>query len=42
MQSQTMLRFSFDPGNDVFEFCCVFRYHCHLLMNGTKKNGSWS
>ena len=32
-----MLRFGFDPGTDVFEFCCVFWYHCNLLINGTKK-----
>ena len=32
-----MLRFGFDPGTDVFEFCSVFWYHSNLLMNGTKK-----
>ena len=32
-----MLRFGFDPGTDVLGFCCVFWYHCNLLMNGTKK-----
>ena len=32
-----MLRFGFDPGTDGFGFCCVFWYHCNLLMNGTKK-----
>ena len=32
-----MLRFGFDLGTDVFEFCCVFWYHCNLLMNETKK-----
>ena len=31
-----MLRFGFDPGTDVFGFCCVFWYHCNLLMNGKK------
>ena len=23
-QSRTVLRFGFDPGTDVFGFCCVF------------------
>ena len=32
-----MLRFGFDPETDVFGFCCVFWYHCNLLMNGGKK-----
>ena len=32
-----MLRFGFDPGTDVFEFCFMFWYHCNLLMNETKK-----
>ena len=36
-QSRTVLRFSFHPGTDVLGFCCVFWYHCNLLMNGTKK-----
>ena len=40
-QSQTVLRFGFDPRTDVFGFCFVFWYHNNLLMNGTK-NGSWS
>ena len=31
-----MLRFSFDPGTDVFGFCCVFWYHSNLLMNEKK------
>ena len=35
-QSKTGLRFSFNPETDFFRFCCVFRYHCNLLMNGTK------
>ena len=26
-QSKTRLRFGFDPGIDVFEFCGVFWYH---------------
>ena len=38
-QSRTVLRFGFDPGTDVFWFCCVFLYHSNLLMNETK-NGS--
>ena len=36
-----MLRFGFDPRTDVFGFYYVFWYHCNLLINGTKKNGSW-
>ena len=36
-QSRIVLRFGFDPGTDVFGFCCVFWYHNNLLMNGTKK-----
>ena len=28
--------FGFDSGIDVFGFCCVFWYHCNLLMNGKK------
>ena len=32
-----MLRFGFDPGTNVFGFCCVFWYHCNLWVNGTKK-----
>ena len=31
-----MLRFSFDPGNDVFGFCYVFSYHNDSVTNGTK------
>ena len=38
-QSRTMLRFGFDPGTDVFGFCCVFWYHSVSVTNGTK-NGS--
>ena len=36
-QPRTALRFGFDPETDVFGFCCVFWYHCNLLMNETKK-----
>ena len=36
-QSRIVLRFGFDPGIDVFGFCCLFWYHSNLLMNGTKK-----
>ena len=32
-----MLKFCFNPGIDVFGFCCVFWYHYNLLMNSTKK-----
>ena len=37
-QSQTVLRFGFDPGTDVFGFCGVFLYHNNSVMNqeGTK------
>ena len=28
-----MLRFGFDPGTDVFEFCGVFWYHSNLVTN---------
>ena len=35
-QSRTVLRFGFDLGTNVFGFCCVFWYHCNLLMNGKK------
>ena len=35
-QSRTLLRFGFDPGTDVFGFCCVFWYHSNLVTNGTK------
>ena len=35
-QSQTVLRFGFDPGTDVFKFCCVFWYHSDSLTNETK------
>ena len=31
-----MLRFSFDPGTYVFEFCYVFWYHSDSVTNGTK------
>ena len=41
MQSRTVLRFGFDPGTDVFGFCCVFWYHSDSVTNGTKY-GSWS
>ena len=36
-QSRTVLRFGFDPGTDVFGFCCVFWYHSDSVTNGTKK-----
>ena len=38
-QSGTELRFRFDPGTDVFEFCGVFWYPNNSVMNreGTKK-----
>ena len=38
-QSRTVLRFGFDPGTDVFEFCCVFWYHSNSVTNreGTKR-----
>ena len=39
MQSRTGLRFGFNFETDVFGFVEFFRYHCNLLMNGTK-NGS--
>ena len=32
-QSWTMLRFGFDPGNDVFGFCGVFWYHNNSVTN---------
>ena len=32
-----MLRFGFDPGTDVFGFCCVFWYHCNLFLKKIKK-----
>ena len=34
-----MLRFGFDPGTDVFEFCGVFWYPNNLVTNceGTKR-----
>ena len=35
-QSRIVLRYGFDPGIDVFRFCCVFWYHINLLMNGKK------
>ena len=35
-QSRTVLGFGFDLGTDVLGFCCVFWYHCNLLMNGKK------
>ena len=37
-QSQTVLRFGFDPGTDVFGFCGVFWYHNNSVTNreGTK------
>ena len=38
-QSQTMLRFGFDPRTDVFGFCCEFWYHSDMVTNETK-NGS--
>ena len=28
-----MLRFGFDPGTDVFEFCSVFWYHSNSVTN---------
>ena len=38
-QFGTVLRFGFNPGNDVFWFCGVFWYHSTLMMNreGTKR-----
>ena len=38
-QSQTVLRFGFNPGTDVFRFCGVFWYHSNLVTNreGTKR-----
>ena len=36
-QSRTVLSLGFDPGTDVFGFCCVFWYHCDSVTNGTKK-----
>ena len=39
-QSRTVLSVSFDPGIDVFGFCCEFWYHRGSMINGTK-NGSW-
>ena len=38
-QSQTVLRFGFDPGTDVFGFCGVFCYPNNLVINreGTKR-----
>ena len=32
-QSQTVLRFGFDPRTDVFRFCCVFWYHRNSVSN---------
>ena len=32
-QFQTRLRFSFDPGTDVFGFCGVFWYHSNSMTN---------
>ena len=34
-----MLRFGFDPGTDVFEFCGMFWYHNNSMTNreGTKR-----
>ena len=34
-----MLRFGFDPGTNVFEFCDVFWYHNNSVTNreGTKR-----
>ena len=38
-QSRIELRFSFDPGIDVFGFCGVFCYHSNSVTNreGTKR-----
>ena len=38
-QSQTVLRFCFDPETDVFEFCGIFWYPSNSVMNreGTKR-----
>ena len=38
-QSQTVLRFGFDPETDVFKFCGVFWYHSNSVTNceGTKR-----
>ena len=38
-QSETGLRFGFNPGTNVFEFCGVFWYHNNSMMNreGTKR-----
>ena len=32
-QSQTVLRFGFDPKTDVFGFCGVFWFHNNSVMN---------
>ena len=32
-QSGTRLRFGFDPGTNVFEFCDVFWYHSNSMTN---------
>ena len=38
-QSETGLRFGFDPETDVFKFCGVFWYHNNSMTNheGTKR-----
>ena len=38
-QSETLLRFGFDPWTDVFGFCGVFWCHSNSMMNrdGTKR-----
>ena len=38
-QSRTVLRFGFDPGTDVFEFCGVFWYHSNSVTSheGTER-----
>ena len=36
-QFQTLLRFGFDPGTNVFGFCYVFWYHSDSVTNRTKK-----
>ena len=38
-QSETVLRFVFDPGTDVYGVCGVFWYHSNSVTNreGTKR-----
>ena len=39
VQFWVVLTFGFDPGTDVFRFCCVFWYQSDSMTNGTG-NGS--